>query len=184
MSDFSLTAPARQKARIDPHVFAWRDFQNTPSDRALTAWLDAQLAGCDLRDIAAETQRVSARRETARMWFGEHDVTHPRYREAQSRYHRLGDRYRSLHNLYRFTSYRCWMHCCDAYAALQHVPDRAGWLQENATGRALRAEPSAAAARCRSAAAHNVSRRAAASPQRPPMVGRPRVSSSCRRFSA
>ena len=137
MTDFSLTSSQprpRQRATSDPHVFAYRD-TITPDDRALTAWLDAQLFSCDLDDLDAELREVSGRLETARVWFSEHGKSHPRYRDAQLRQGRLSDRYGRLLVQFRTAAYACWVSVLTTYAALQHVADMSRWIEHNALGR-------------------------------------------------
>lgn len=135
MNDFSLTGPRidiKGGAHRDPHVFAYRD-TIVPEDRALTAWLDAQLSSCDLDDLDAELRDISQRLETARAWFSEHGGTHPRYLDADRRRRRLEDRQRDLLMQFRVASYGCWIHVLTTYAALQHVPDAPAWIAEHAS---------------------------------------------------
>lgn len=135
MRDFSLTSPKTKNGQArDPHVFDYRD-TITPEDRALLAWLDAQLMSCDLDDLDAELRDISARLETARAWFAEHGAAHPRYRDAEERQYALQRRQRDLMPQFRVASYGCWIHVLTTYAALQHVTDVPAWIAVNATGR-------------------------------------------------
>lgn len=134
MTGFLLAGEPKPTATRDPHVFAYRD-TISPEDRALTAWLDAQLTACDLNDLDAELRDISQRLETARVWFSNHEAGHPRYRDAEQRQRRLSDRQRDLLLQFRLVSYACWIHALTTYAALQHVADVPAWVDAYAAGR-------------------------------------------------
>lgn len=118
----------------DPAVFAPRSGCNYALI-AETAWVDVQIAAIDILDMTTEAHTISDRLQAGVAWFREHGATNPQYIAAQQLRNRLNGRFDALLLQLRIASVACWFQCCVAYAALQHVSNRATWLKDVADDR-------------------------------------------------
>lgn len=133
--DFSLSSPRPLTGKLDPNVFSWQDETRTPDDVALVAWLDAQHASLDVDDIALALDELQERLNNGERWIAINGTDHPRYQDAYRLKRELEDRKGALLIQYRTALYDCWTKVMTTYAAIQHIPDRAGWIRDNASSR-------------------------------------------------
>jgi hypothetical protein len=106
------------------------------AERAITAWLDAQLAAYESQDVQAELDAVLVRLGYAGNWFAEHGKDDPQYDRAYRLRAELEKQERWC-RIQRWSRWqRCWTACKDAFSALAYLTpsQRAEWLQEHVAG--------------------------------------------------
>lgn len=120
----------------DPAVLPKRADVDYPNV-ALSAWLDAQINAVDAQ-FAQQRYDVLVERITNGKAYLEQ---YPNDRKAQALYSQLHRDLRSAQVQIKMSCHACWYHCCNVYAALQHVPHRGAWIEEHAPGRFLASHP-------------------------------------------
>jgi hypothetical protein len=102
------------------------------AERAITAWLDAQVATYEAAEVQAELDAVLVRLGYAGNWFAEHGKDDPQYDRAYRLRAELEQQERWC-RIQRWSRWqRCWTACKDAWSALQFIDDKGAWFAENA----------------------------------------------------